>query len=134
MVSRKHRIRDPLRVYEELGRLLGDLEYLVNAVVVEGLRDVEALRRLSFRGRVETYSRVSVSDADFVESLAHEVDSVVILTDFDEEGRRLNNRLTSLLERRGVKVETGLRRQVSRLMAILGVYAVEALDDATLKT
>lgn len=134
MVSRKRKIRDPLRAYEELGHLLEDLEYLVDAVVVEGPRDAEALRRLSFKGRLETCSRVCVSDVDFVESLSREAVSVVILTDFDEEGRRLNKRLTRLLERRGVKVETGLRREVSRLMAALGVYAVEALDDAMLRS
>jgi 5S rRNA maturation endonuclease (ribonuclease M5) len=58
---------------------------------------------------------------------------VVLLTDFDEEGRRLNRHLTRLLERKGVKVEVGLRRQFGRLMAALGIYVIEALDDAILK-
>lgn len=129
MVPRKRRIRDPLKAYQDLCHLLGEIGYLVDAIVVEGLRDVEALRRLNFIGRIEISSRVSVSDADFVESLAGEINSVVILTDFDEEGRVINNRLTGLFERRGVKVETGLRREVSKLMAVLKVYAVEALDN-----
>jgi len=93
------------------------------------MRDVDALRRLGFRGRVEVCSRVRVSDSDLVEGLARLGGVVVILTDFDEEGRWLNRRLSRLLERRGARVEKNLRRAVGRLMAVLGVYTVEALDD-----
>ncbi|MFQ6054108.1 MAG: toprim domain-containing protein [Candidatus Bathyarchaeia archaeon] len=113
----------------ELISLLGELEGTVDAVLVEGARDVEALRSLGFRGRFEVCSRVRVTDGDLVEEIALIDGSVAILTDFDEEGRRLNRRLSRLLERRGVKVERRLRRDVGRLMAVLGVYAVEALDD-----
>ncbi|MFB0558131.1 MAG: toprim domain-containing protein [Candidatus Bathyarchaeia archaeon] len=98
--------------------------------MVEGSRDVEALRNLGFNGRVEVCSRVNVSDADLVESFVREDLPVVILTDFDEEGQRLNRILTRRLERRGVKLEVGLRRRFGRLMAALCVYAVEDLDDA----
>lgn len=104
--------------------------YLVSAVVVEGPRDVDALRQVGFEGRVEICSRFSVSDSDFTETLAKEAASVVILTDFDEEGRRINRHLTRLLERRGVKVEVGMRREFGRLMAVLGIYVVEALYGA----
>lgn len=97
---------------------------------MEGPRDVEALRNLGFKGRVEVCSRVSVSDTDLVELFVREGLPVVILTDFDEEGQRLNRVLTRLLERRGVKLEAGLRRRLGKLMAALNVYAVEDLDDA----
>ncbi len=90
---------------------------------------MEALRRLGFRGRVEVCSRVGVADIDLVEGLAKRADVIVILTDFDKEGRQMNRMLSRLLERKGVKVEKRLRRVVRRLMAVLGVYAVEALDD-----
>lgn len=102
--------------------------------MVEGPRDVEALRNLGFKGRVEVCSRVNVSDADLVESFVREGLPVVILTDFDEEGQRLNRVLTRRLERRGVKLEAGLRRRLGKLMAVLNIYAVEDLDDALSKT
>jgi 5S rRNA maturation endonuclease (ribonuclease M5) len=101
----------------------------VDAVVVEGMRDVDALRRLGFRGRIEVCSRVGVSDGDLIEGLAGSCGTVVVLTDFDDEGKRLNRRLTRLLQRRGVKTRSNLRRAVGRLMAALGIYAVEALDN-----
>lgn len=113
----------------DLVSLLGELEGAVDAVVVEGARDVEALRCLGFRGRIEMCSRVGVSDGDLVEELAQSSGAVVVLTDFDEAGRQLNRRLSKLLERRGVRVEVGLRRAVGRLMAVLWVHAVEALDN-----
>lgn len=113
----------------DLITLFGELEGAAVAVVVEGPRDVEALRRLGFQGRVEVCSRVGVSDSDLVEDLARRSGGIVILTDFDEEGRRMNRRLSKLLERRGVRVEEGIRRAIGRVMAVLGVHAVEALDD-----
>lgn len=119
---------EKLQALLDLVSLFEEMEGTVDAVVVEGARDVEALRRLGYRGRVEVCSRVGTADVDLVEGLAKFAE-VVVLTDFDKEGRRMNIRLTRLLERRGVKVDKLLRRMVGRLMAVLGVYAVEALDN-----
>jgi len=55
---------------------------------------------------------------------------VLILTDFDREGRKMNRQLKRLLERKGVRVEAGLRSQFGGLMAAIGVRVIEALDDA----
>jgi 5S rRNA maturation endonuclease (ribonuclease M5) len=115
---------------EELRDLLNEMGHLDSIVIVEGPRDVEALRRIGYRGRIEVSSKYSVSDSDFVESLARSVTSVIVLTDFDEEGRRIKRDLTRLLERRGVNVEGGLRRRLGRLMAALSIYTVEALDES----
>jgi 5S rRNA maturation endonuclease (ribonuclease M5) len=131
-LSRK-KVRDPDLLLRKLRDLLAGMEYLVSAVVVEGPRDVEALRRTGFGGRVEICSRFNVSESDLAESLAHEIESLVILTDFDEEGRRINGHLTRLLETRGVKVEVGIRRRFGRLMAALGIHTIEALDDVVSK-
>lgn len=113
----------------DLSSVLEDVERNRDTTVVEGARDVEALRSLGFRGRIEVCSRVGISDSDLVEEYYRRGRAVFILTDFDDEGRRLNRRLSRLLERRGVKVRRRLRRVVGRLMAILGVYAIEALDN-----
>jgi len=113
----------------DLGSVLEEAERAGDTVVVEGARDTEALLRLGFHGRIEACSRVGVSDGDLVEGLFRLGGAVVILTDFDDEGRRLNRRLSRLLELRGVKVRRRLRRAVGRLMAVLGVHAIEALDD-----
>jgi 5S rRNA maturation endonuclease (ribonuclease M5) len=126
----RKKTRNSIEIKEAVDVFFRDLEYLVDVVVVEGPRDVEALRNLGFEGRVTICSKVGVSDADLTESLADRNSKVIILTDFDEEGRELNRRLSRLFERRGVKIERGLRREAGRLMAYVGVYAIEALDDA----
>ena len=129
-LKNRKKTRNPIEIKEAVDEFFRNLEYLADVVMVEGPRDVEALRNLGFEGRVTICSRVSVSDADLAESLADGASKVVILTDFDEEGRELNRRLSRLFERRGVKIEKGLRREAGRLMAYIGVYAIEALDDA----
>jgi len=128
-MTRGRRIRSIEQAMEGLILLLGDVEGMVDVVVVEGARDVEALRSLGFRGYVEVFSQLGVSDADFTASISGSHASVLLLTDFDEEGRKLDLHLSMLLERGGVRVERGLRRRVGRLMAAIGVYAIEDLDN-----
>jgi len=128
-MTRKHNARDLERARKELNELLDKIEYLVSVVVVEGPRDAEALRRIGFKGKIELFSRVNLSEPDFIDSLSAVAASLVILTDFDNEGRRINRNLIRLFERRGVRVEVGLRQEFGRLMAELGVHTVEALDD-----
>jgi 5S rRNA maturation endonuclease (ribonuclease M5) len=54
---------------------------------------------------------------------------VAILTDFDEEGRKIDLALSEGFERRGLRVEKELRYEMGRIMAALRVYAIESLDN-----
>ena len=125
--GRQERLRN---AWDELYNVLDDLEYLVSVVIVEGLRDVKALRALGFKGHVDVCSQLAVSEPEFTESLSRKNRSILILTDYDEEGKKINRHLTQLLERQGVKVEVELRRQFGRIMAAIGVYAIEDLDNS----
>lgn len=125
MRSQKRRV-DALR---ELEALLSELPILVDVIVIEGLRDVKALRSLGFKGKVEVLNRTGINDFDLSEELATKYSRILLLLDYDEEGLNLYNHFTQLLERKGVKVEYGLRMEVGRLMAAIGVYAIESLDN-----
>jgi len=114
---------------EELQRLLCDLHNYVDVVLVEGLRDVESVKALGCVSDIEVLSHSGVNDFDLAEEIAGKFRSVLVLTDFDEEGLNLNHRFTSLLEHTDIRVETGIRRHIGRLMARIGVYAIEALDN-----
>ena len=114
---------------EDLRRLLQEAEESGEIILVEGIRDLEALRALGYGGEVELYSQHRLLEIDLVEGFAESMKTILILTDFDEEGRRLYRRLSRHLELRGVRVDRRLRREFGRLMALLGVHAVEALDD-----
>ena len=128
-MKKRRRVRSTDQALERLTRLLGELETLVDVVIVEGPRDLEALRLLGFRGEVSLFSQVGVPDADFMDTASREYGSVAILTDFDEEGRKIDLALSEGFERRGLRVEKGLRREMGRIMAAIKVYAIESLDN-----
>jgi 5S rRNA maturation endonuclease (ribonuclease M5) len=114
---------------ERLIELLSEIHNYVDVIIVEGLRDADSLRSLGCQADIEILSHVGVSDFDLAEQIASKYNHVLILTDFDEEGLSLNQRFSSILERKGVIVETGLRRRIANLMAMIGVYAIESLDN-----
>jgi 5S rRNA maturation endonuclease (ribonuclease M5) len=114
---------------ERLTELLTEFASTVDLILVEGPRDLEALRSLGYTGEVATCSRVHVNDAELAEIIAADNRNVLILTDFDQEGDELNTRLSKLVEHMGAMVERGLRVEVGRIMAALGVRVVEALDN-----
>ena len=70
-----------------------------------------------------------VNDFDLVDDLVLKYRRILLLLDFDEEGLRLNQHFTQILERKGAKVEYGLRKEVGRLTATMGVYVIEDLDN-----
>lgn len=128
-MKKRRRIRSTDQALERLTRLLGELETLVDVVIVEGPRDLEALRQLGFRGVISIFSQVGVPNADFIDATSREHGSVAILTDFDEEGRKIDLALSEGFERRGLRVEKELRYEMGRIMAALRVYAIESLDN-----
>lgn len=113
----------------ELEALFSELPNLVDVVVIEGLRDVKALRSLGYQGRIEVLNRIGVNNFDLTDELATKYQRILLLLDYDEAGLNLHHNFTKLLERKGVKVEYGLRKEVGRLMAAIGVYAIESLDN-----
>jgi len=114
---------------EDLRRLLQEAEEAGEIILVEGIRDLKALRALGYGGEVELYSQHGLLEIDLVEGFADSMKTILILTDFDEEGRRLYRRLAKHLELRGVRIDQRLRREFGRLMTLIGVHAIEALDD-----
>ena len=114
---------------EELSAMLRELHDYVDVVLVEGLHDVDSLRALGCTAKIEILNHPGVNDFDLADQIASKNTSVLILTDFDEEGLGLNKRFSSILEVKGVKVEYGMRARVGRLMAMIGVYAIESLDN-----
>jgi 5S rRNA maturation endonuclease (ribonuclease M5) len=113
----------------EVRLLLSDMGKYVDLILVEGPRDLKAIRGLGYDGRAETLSQIGVQSSDLVNSLAENL-NVLVLTDFDEEGRALERRLTNMFEKAGVKVEKGMRRRLGRLMGALRAYEVEDLENA----
>ena len=74
-------------------------------ILVEGKKDVEALRNLGVEGPVLMVKTGGKSFLDVISELEKtEVSEVVLLLDFDRRGRQGTNRLRHSLESVGIKV------------------------------
>jgi 5S rRNA maturation endonuclease (ribonuclease M5) len=81
------------------------------AVLVEGRRDVLALRELGYEGPIFSVSILTSSEASR-EKLRGEVKQMVILTDLDSEGARLASRYVKFLNHEGIRPSLGQRRRL----------------------
>ncbi len=84
-------------------------------VLVEGARDVRAMRDVGYRGGI-----VSIAAAKGSESRLANSKTVVIMTDLDREGGRLAARYAKTLTHRGLAVSLHQRRRL--LAASRGVF------------
>jgi 5S rRNA maturation endonuclease (ribonuclease M5) len=106
MLSPLERLEEVMRVLDEIEDLSAD-----TLVVVEGRKDVEALRRLGIDRNVVPLGRGRTIVA-FCEDLAKDHGRVVLLTDWDRKGGHLARALKEALETNGVKVLDGPRTQL----------------------
>jgi len=83
-------------------------------VIVEGKKDVKALRALGLKRVIPINGKPLIK---LVEDDVFGKSETVILTDFDPEGRRIAAGLIKLLHAYGIPVNTGLRRAVMEIMA-----------------
>jgi len=118
-MSRAERARD-YEAYVELCDVIREMDDFVDAIVVEGVHDREALEALGVTKEIATYS-AGFSYAGFVDYLMNRYRRITILTDYDRAGKRLNRRLTASLERAGVKVENQYRERIGRILCLRGI-------------
>jgi 5S rRNA maturation endonuclease (ribonuclease M5) len=80
-------------------------------VVVEGVRDERALRHLGLKGACFQlcHTRNSLS-AVMVEAESHS--KVILLLDHDLKGRNMTKKVASMLQKRGMSVDTSFRREI----------------------
>lgn len=113
-------------VWLKLVSLLDEIDEVADAIIVEGQEDDRTLRHLGIRKPIFRASS-SRSQTDLVEDLAKNFRKVIIITDFDREGRSLNRRLTNVLEKRGLTVEKALRKRLGKLLGQLSILTIESL-------
>jgi len=80
-------------------------------VIVEGARDVAALKKLGITKNVHPLNR-GMSVFGFCEDLARRTRSAVVLTDWDRRGGQLARMLKEGLEANGVRVNDRIRTQI----------------------
>jgi len=104
-----------------LGRVLKELEESGAPILVEGKRDKEALESIGVRNRIFL---VNMRPDRLCERVAREADEAVVLTDFDEAGEKLRERVEEALLSCSVLPNTEIRR---KLRYLLGVYNFEEI-------
>jgi 5S rRNA maturation endonuclease (ribonuclease M5) len=118
---------------EELETTLTELiqENLDTPVIVEGDRDVQALRKLNLTGPIIQYNQ-GLSAPDFCDMISTQHEAVILLTDWDRRGGRLYWTLKRNLENR-VRCVTKYRETFATRSS---VRTVESLPTwmTTLKT
>jgi 5S rRNA maturation endonuclease (ribonuclease M5) len=106
MLSPEERLQEVMKVLDELEELSK-----TTPIVVEGLRDVEALRRMGIEKNVVTLGRGSTL-FNFCEELSRGNTEAVVLTDWDRKGGRLARTLRDGFEANGVKVIDHVRTRL----------------------
>ncbi len=106
MLTAEERLEELERVFQHL-----EDESEQRPIVVEGLRDVAALRRLGISKNVIAINR-GVSVFTFAEQLSRKWKSAIILTDWDRRGGQLARMLKDSLSANGVSPIDKFRTQL----------------------
>jgi len=131
MTTRSERQRE---AFDKLKSVLTGGDYEIHFLLVEGARDVDALRVLGVTTPIDVFSHVGYVEHDIALHISKKTRCVLILTDFDKTGVGLEKRITPLLVAEGVRVQVDLRKKIGRLMGVLGLKTIESLDDWMAKT
>ena len=118
---------------EKLESILRGEDEPIEFILVEGTRDVEALRFLGVTTTIDVSSHVRRAEPAIADNISTKTRNVLVLTDFDETGRNQAKRLTELLIAEGVHVQIELRRKIGRLMGILDLKTVESIDNLVMR-
>lgn len=88
-----------------------------NILIVEGLKDEKALKSLGLKNIVRISGKPLIKVVEDVASKIQrsKIHEVIILTDFDSEGRKLAARLTYLLQKYKIHPNSRLRREFMKL-------------------
>jgi 5S rRNA maturation endonuclease (ribonuclease M5) len=110
----RHNRLDEDRARERLVALVAEMNYECERgamVVVEGVRDENALTSLGFKGLAFKlcYTKRSLST---LTSQAESHRRVILLLDYDLKGRALTKKVASLLQDKGIDVNMTFRREI----------------------
>lgn len=98
------------------------MEKIESPVVVEGKSDAEALRELGVEDIITLQGKPLYKVS---EDLSERTDEVVILTDYDREGRKLAKKLNNYFTSYGVLPNRRIRRKLGFLINKIGISHIE---------
>lgn len=96
---------------EELEQWITDVVESSKLIIVEGKKDLGALRGLEITNEVVMLNKPLF---EVCEEVSLRTDEVILLTDFDKKGKELYHKLKVQLERLGVKIDNTFREKLQR--------------------
>jgi 5S rRNA maturation endonuclease (ribonuclease M5) len=109
MISEAERLEKLERIVDDLIERSSD-----EPIIVEGSRDIKALRDLGIEGMIRAVNTGS-SIVNLCESLSSEHDRFIILTDWDRKGGQIAHQLDRGFESCDVKRDMSVRANIARL-------------------
>ncbi len=97
---------------EDIIAFLSELKASNKLVIVEGIKDRKALKKLGINNYIVVLSRKPLFE--IIEDISKITSEAVILTDFDKKGKELYGKLNSGLQRLGVKVDHYFRKWLQK--------------------
>ncbi len=101
---------------EKIEKVLSQLQYLseTTPIIVEGLRDIAALKRMGITRNVVSLGKGD-SIFNFSEDLSRTTKRAIILTDWDRKGGQLARMLKEALMANGVTANDNIRAKLGTL-------------------
>lgn len=108
----------------ELEGIIRRMNVEIDTAIVEGPRDESGLRHAGFESTVKKVG-TATNLLTFVDSI--DANSIVILTDYDREGKRINAMLREHLPESRCNIQ--YRRDIGRVLTKHGRYDIESLNN-----
>ena len=99
--------------YQELKEIIDDLKKDRRKKLVEGKKDKEALNKLGIK-QIETINTKPLREITRKENEKE----VILLTDFDREGKSKSSQLIRLYRAEGIKTDLNYKKQLGKLHGI----------------
>jgi len=108
--------------FRRLHRIVEDLSFRVGQgapILIEGMKDEEALRELGITGNIIKVSGSGLKLFEIAEMAVESSSEVIILTDFDKKGNILAKKLSKDIQSLGYHPDLNIRKSI---MKITGKY------------
>jgi 5S rRNA maturation endonuclease (ribonuclease M5) len=95
----------------ELNEFIQKLKFCKKSIIVEGQKDKKSLESLGLKN-IFTLSKKPIFE--IAEEISKTADEIIILTDFDKEGKKLYGKISKELTRNGIKVDHFFREWLQK--------------------
>ena len=111
----------------KLVQRLSDQSHRGTPIIVEGRKDEESLRRLGINGPILCLKAHGKGFFEFLEGISS-IRKIIVLTDFDAEGKKLAKMLVNELSKKRVKVDDSIWKQVGALIR-QDIHTIQELEN-----